>query len=778
MANVCRTTVIITAISFAAFSANAQLINPGFETPGATYILPADNNGNIVTNTFAAGWTPTSPTALVTRDLNIGPTNGVWEESDFGYDFNGVNQSANAITARSGTAALRTWGPFGVNPDGVGAFQIVTNNFSGQAVSNGQIWAVTGYGLNWSGDKIDNSQQVGALSFGVLQVGFYDISNNLIGTAFNSNEITTNTPLDQWTSCTVTATAPAGTFGVGAIAIHVGNNGALGSVFWDDIVLTNTGIAPPPPPIITNQFQAAIQAGNQICWASVATSSYQPQSSDDNVNWTNVGTPIPGDGATNCAFAATHKFYRVVQSQGGASVLTNPGFETGTASNEDSNALGWTQFNDAFRTSTNIPGGDPSGSGFGLSAHSGAFSMKTFGPFGTNADASGAYQGSSASSGQAWRFTGWVLNGVNDQLAGPDGYGVAQLIFLDNTGGTGNVLQATSTLHYGTDLPVPLNVWQKFEVDAVAPAGVATVRGQVAHVGNVNDSGSMWWDDVTMYQVTGSNVNSVVTQAAVQVSWPTSTPSNAVRYQIQSTPTLVFTNLPALNALTNAGFEADAVSNAADTASVTGWNLANGGSKATSSAPKPTHSGIGALRMLDTTTAVPVAWEGSPTSINIIPATPGQVWDETGFGYVWTSDQPLNPACNNGGLLKIVWLDSAGNTLQPLGSDTNLIGTAVTGQFAGIESAHIIGTSPQNTWIPMEARSTAPPNTAYVQAFCILVGNNGGGVVRFDDIVMTSGATHNGWQNFGPIFPGTGNTNSIFDTIGANSTKFYRVTTP
>lgn len=775
MANVCRGCAAIIAIFFAAFSTNAQFINGGFETAGTNFIFPADLDGNIITNTFAAGWVPNGG-ALVSRDLTNTPQTANYREAESGVFFVGVNSTGATNTAHTGAAALRTFGPFGAAFDASGANQEITNSIS-QVVSNGQMWAVNGYGLNWSGDPMTN--QFGGGGFGILQVAFYDVTNSKIASIDSVTQIGTNTALDTWISMSVTGTAPAGTVGVAAWCLHIGELNGLGSCFFDDVTLTYAGIAPPPPIIITNNFQAGIQSGKQICWATVVNTSYLPQSSDDNLTWTDIGTPIPGDGTSNCVFATNHKFYRVMQSSGGASVLTNPGFETGTASNQDSNAAGWTSFANGFRTSTNIPGGDPSGSGFGISAHSGAFSMKTFGPFSNGVfDASGAYQSSATTSvGTQWRFAGYVLNGANDQLAGPDGYGLAQLIFLDNTGGTGNVLQVTSSPHVGTDVSPPLNTWQKFEVDATAPANVQTVRAQVAHVGHDTDTGSMWWDDVTLYQVTSSNANSVVTQAAVQVSWPTSTPTNAVRYQIQSTPSLIFTNTPAVNLLTNAGFEANAVSNAADTGTVGGWNLANGGTKATSSAPKPTHSGLGALRMSDTSTAVPVAWQGSPTSINIIPATPGQVWDETGFGYVWSSDSPLNPLCNNGGLLKIVFLDSTGATLQPLGSDTNLIGTAVTGQFAGIESAHITGASPQNSWIPMEARATAPPNTAYVQAFCILVGNNGGGAIRFDDIAMTSGATHNGWNNLGPIYPGTGNTNTIFDTMTGTS-KFYRVTTP
>jgi hypothetical protein len=314
MANVCRTTAIIIGISFAAFSTNAQLINGGFETAGTNYILQPDSLGVIVTNTFAAGWTPNGP-AFVTRDLTTSPSMGVYEESDFGYDFVGLNQTASGVTAHTGTAALRTFGPFVTPPDAdaSGASQEITNNFAGQVVSNGQIWVVSGYGLNWSLDPL-NPQGVGSVSFGILQVAFYDATNGIISTA-NSNEITTNTPLDTWTSCTVTGQAPPGTAGVAAFAFHIGNNGGLGSVLWDDVILTNIGIAGPPPIIVTNQFQATIQQGLKVCWSSVVNASYQPQFSDDNVTWTNIGSLIPGDGTSNCTFAVTHKFYRVVQSQ-------------------------------------------------------------------------------------------------------------------------------------------------------------------------------------------------------------------------------------------------------------------------------------------------------------------------------------------------------------------------------------------------------------------------------------------------------------------------------
>src|SRR5580704_13989181 len=66
-----------------------------------------------------------------------------------------------------------------------------------------------------------------------------------------------------------------------------------------------------------------------------------------------------------------------------ANSLLNAGFESGAASNTDPNAANWVQFNDAFRTSTNA-------TLFPLTAHSGAFAMKTYGPFNALPDASGA----------------------------------------------------------------------------------------------------------------------------------------------------------------------------------------------------------------------------------------------------------------------------------------------------------------------------------------------------------------------------------------------------
>jgi len=315
MANVCRYFVIIIALSFAASAAHAQLTNPGFETAGTNYVFPDTGDGAfpLITNTFAAGWLPNGG-AYVARTATNTPAQGTYEDSATGYDFVGVNQSGSTNTARTGGYALRTFGPFpGFCCVGSGASQLISSN-TVAAVSNNSIWVVSGYGLNWSGDPLQDFG-LNVTGFGVLQVAFYDVTNALIGAAIDSPHLDTGTVQNAWISCSVTGTAPPGTVSVGAWALHVGMNGALGSIFWDDMSITNIGVAPPPPPIVTNLVDATILGGNQACWPTVVNASYQPQFSDNNSTWTSIGTLIPGDGTTNCVFGFSHKFYRVLQSQ-------------------------------------------------------------------------------------------------------------------------------------------------------------------------------------------------------------------------------------------------------------------------------------------------------------------------------------------------------------------------------------------------------------------------------------------------------------------------------
>jgi hypothetical protein len=176
------------------------------------------------------------------------------------------------------------------------------------------------------------------------------------------------------------------------------------------------------------------------------------------------------------------------------------------------------------------------------------------------------------------------------------------------------------------------------------------------------------------------------------------------------------------------------------------------------------------LRLYDNDTSVPVVFQGNPSSTNSIPATPGQVWDLRGYAYVSSTDSPIQGSSI--GFIKIVWNDTSGNPLQPIWPDTNSIGAVVSGANPGIESAHVTASSPQNSWIFLEARGTAPLGAAFVEVLCILVGQSPGGAMRFDDIALTQPTSIVGWQNRGLVFPGNGETNQINDTTSTNRTKF------
>jgi hypothetical protein len=313
MGNFWRACVVLTTLAFTAIAANAQLINSGFETPGTNFIFQTDANGNILTNTQASGWSSTGPSGLAFRTGTNSPASGTYTEGDFFYTYPGINNSGSSLTAHTGGFAARIIGPFtNFCCDANGIFQGVTNSIS-QVVSNGQRWVVSGYGLNWSSDPMADFGP-GVVGFGLIQIAFLNVSNTIL-LSVDGPHLDTNTVLDSWISCSVTGDSPVGTTQVRAYALHVGMSGALGSIFWDDLSLTEIGDSPPPPPILTNQFQAVSLRGNQVCWPSIVDSSYQPQFSDDNSTWTSIGSPLPGDGNTNCVFGVSHKFYRVLRLQ-------------------------------------------------------------------------------------------------------------------------------------------------------------------------------------------------------------------------------------------------------------------------------------------------------------------------------------------------------------------------------------------------------------------------------------------------------------------------------
>ena len=204
----------------------------------------------------------------------------------------------------------------------------------------------------------------------------------------------------------------------------------------------------------------------------------------------------------------------------GRAQLINGGFETG-------DGTGWTLFNDAAVVATN--GSAPPSATI---AHSGQYSLQTYGPYGVNFDASGAYQDitSGFSSGQTWVFSGYLLNWSGDPMGnGSNGFALAQIKFLSS----GVEIQTNATVDYGAGVSMPEDVWQHFIVTAVVPPTADTMRLYVLHVGESGSVGSTWWDDMGLYQQTGVTTGTV--QPGVQISWPTLGGENT---QVQSATNL------------------------------------------------------------------------------------------------------------------------------------------------------------------------------------------------------------------------------------------------
>ncbi|HTS19705.1 MAG TPA: hypothetical protein VMP11_19170 [Verrucomicrobiae bacterium] len=293
MAIVCRHSLALFAVSlFIGASAHAQLVNGGFEL-GSGYYTNVDDS---LISTAAVGWVQFNDAARLS-----------------------TNDTGLAETAHSGLYALKCYGPQADNPDGgpggSGAYQTITN-----AVYANQVWVLNGYGLTPSSDPMSDNTPL-AFSYAQMLIAFYDSTgtnqlSSLGGPELLANNNPTNpTPADTWISCSVTAAAPAGAASLRVTVVHVGDSLSSGSIYFDDLSVTNVFSPPPPPPPTTNQFNLAIKSGTEICWPTTTNVSYQPQFSDDNANWTSLQGLTPGDGTTNCVFGFTHKYYRVITSQ-------------------------------------------------------------------------------------------------------------------------------------------------------------------------------------------------------------------------------------------------------------------------------------------------------------------------------------------------------------------------------------------------------------------------------------------------------------------------------
>jgi len=163
---------------------------------------------NVLANPgFEAGTAPGNPDAYGAAGWNA-----------FGNVYTVSAANPVPVGPHGGTGALKEFGTF---PGVSGVFQ----SFS---ASPGDLWSMTGWGLNASSDLMQPD------NFGLLKISFFNSGGGEIA-GFESNHIDVNSPVDQWFALSASGVAPAGTVSVNLFCLFVQPNFNGGSAHFDDI---------------------------------------------------------------------------------------------------------------------------------------------------------------------------------------------------------------------------------------------------------------------------------------------------------------------------------------------------------------------------------------------------------------------------------------------------------------------------------------------------------------------------------------------------------------
>jgi hypothetical protein len=199
---------------------------------------------------------------------------------------------------------------FEVHLASVGAGPVVEFAQTSVPVLGGATYTVAFQADRLAGSTQDNEQ---------YNVYWFNTNSALVGQTGYLNYTPGSNVYAQTVIGGLTAPATAATASVVFHSAGGANPAWTATMDFDDVTLTTTNIVVGGGN--TNQLRAAIFPGTIISWFASSNVVYQIQWATNlstNTAWSNLGSPITGQGSSNTVFdpiGSPHNFYRVISTQ-------------------------------------------------------------------------------------------------------------------------------------------------------------------------------------------------------------------------------------------------------------------------------------------------------------------------------------------------------------------------------------------------------------------------------------------------------------------------------
>ncbi|MEZ7920480.1 MAG: hypothetical protein QMC24_09155 [Akkermansiaceae bacterium] len=238
---------------------------------------------------------------------------------------NGDFENGSTSWFQEGTDITFAYPSTGGNPDGHGRINSVppTTGTGFWAANGGAPITISSLGLT-AGDTVNFKQDMKIFDgsgIGGLRLEFFN-GGDLVG---NTGKLYPDLIGDgsTWETYSFEVTVPAGATHVKMLPL-----GIAGSSVGFDTITVGEGTTPPDPTADSTEIQLVF--GRLFRWnrGSSASNFFQPQSSPDQVTWTNLGPAFTGSTSGQGFDPSNAPFYRILESSTtSGEALTNGGFE-------------------------------------------------------------------------------------------------------------------------------------------------------------------------------------------------------------------------------------------------------------------------------------------------------------------------------------------------------------------------------------------------------------------------------------------------------------------